>query len=82
MPWLPTIPSPSAIAFSTATWVRKRSTSSRPAIAARNVASGSSLIARMKATSPAATSGRSSFVSGWNGSGTYSEGWDPSQEKS
>ena len=29
-----------------------------------------SLIAWMKATSPSATSGFSSFVSGWNGSGT------------
>jgi len=68
-PWSPTTPSASARAFSVATWVRKRSTSIRDPIAETNEASGVSLIAWMKATSPVATSGFSSFVSGWKGSG-------------
>ena len=38
-------------------------------MAETKAASGVSLIASTKATSPSATSGFSSFVSGWNGTG-------------
>ena len=48
-------------------------------MAATKPARGVWLMAWMKPTSPVATSGFDSFVSGWNGSGTYSPGSSPSQ---
>ena len=45
-------------------------------------AGGAWLMAWTKPTSPVATSGFDSFVSGSNGSGTYSSGSSPSQSKS
>ena len=70
MPSKPRMPSFSAMAFSTATWVRKRVTSRKGDIAAAKRGVGRLVRSvRMKATSPAASS-ESSLVSGSKGTGT------------